>query len=106
MRGAKQKEMFIIFVLRRETLYLKSVCLFVHRGGGGGGIFGDFQKTEYFWEYKDFVNIFWASSQNWTILRGYYYAFLCLFCESQGTEWRIFLGVLNFQIFIWGAWNS
>ena len=42
MRGAKQKEMFIIFVLRRETLYLKSVCLFVHRGGGGGGGIFDF----------------------------------------------------------------
>ena len=23
--------------------------------------------------------------------------------KGQGTEWRIFLGLLNFQIFIWGA---
>ena len=26
-----------------------------------------------------------------------------VFSEGQGTEWRIFLGLLKFQIFIWGA---
>ena len=26
-----------------------------------------------------------------------------VFSEGQGTEWRIFLGMLNFQINIWGA---
>ena len=32
-------------------------------------IFGGFQKNEYFWGYEDFVDIFWGSSQNWTIFR-------------------------------------
>ena len=26
-----------------------------------------------------------------------------VFSEGQGTEWRIFFGLLKFQIFIWGA---
>ena len=26
-----------------------------------------------------------------------------VFFESQGTEWRMFLGLLKVQIFIWGA---
>ena len=26
-----------------------------------------------------------------------------VFFEGQGTEWRIFIGLLKFQIFIWGA---
>ena len=85
MRGAKQKEMFEISDLRREILHLRSVCLFFPGGGWGGGgwvllyfhayvgsgyywgfkilnfnIFGGFQKTEYFWGYEDFVDIFWG----------------------------------------------
>ena len=54
-------------------------------GLGGGGfktlninIFEVFQKTEYFWGYEDFVDIFFGgggSSQNWTIFRGHFYAF-------------------------------
>ena len=69
-------------------------------GGGGGGtlIFsyicrrGSFYGVQhiifqYFWEfseklifflsflgYEDFVDIFWGSSQNWTIFRGHFYA--------------------------------
>ena len=39
-----------------------------------------FQKNEYFLGYEDFVDIFWWSSQNWTIFRGHFYA-------CQGTEW-------------------
>ena len=36
MRGAKQKEMFEISDLRRrEILFLRSVCPFVPKGGGG-----------------------------------------------------------------------
>ena len=34
-----------------------------------------FQKTEYFWGYEDFVDIFGGSSQNWTISTGHFYAF-------------------------------
>ena len=26
-----------------------------------------------------------------------------VFSEGRGTEWRIFLGLLKFQIFIWGV---
>ena len=26
-----------------------------------------------------------------------------VFSEGQGTEWRIFLGLLKFQVFIWDA---
>ena len=38
-------------------------------------IFGGFQKNTYFWGYEDFVDSFLGSSQNWTILRGHFYAF-------------------------------
>ena len=81
MNGAKQKEMFEISDLRRrEILHLRFVCLFPPGGGGGGvllyfhayvgsgcfwgfkilnfNILGGFQKTEYFWGYEDFVDIF------------------------------------------------
>ena len=67
-------------------------------GGGGGGtlifsyirrlgpffwvqnfefqyFFGGFQKNKYFFGYENFVDIFLGSSQNWTILRGHFYAF-------------------------------
>ena len=37
-------------------------------------IFWGFQKNVYFLGYEDFVDIF-LSSQNWTILRGHFYAF-------------------------------
>ena len=36
---------------------------------------GGFQKNEYVLGYKDFVDIFWGSSQNWTIFRMHFYAF-------------------------------
>ena len=36
MRGAKQKEMFVISDLGREILHLRSVCLFFPWGRGGG----------------------------------------------------------------------
>ena len=37
-------------------------------------ILGGFQKNEYFWGMK-FLWIFFGSSQNWTIIRGHFYAF-------------------------------
>ena len=78
MRGAKLKEMFEISDLRREILHLRSICLFFPWGGGvllyfhtyvdsgyvwgfkilNFNILGSFQKTEYFWGYEDFVDIF------------------------------------------------
>ena len=92
-------------------------------GGGGGGklifscicrlglffggvkilnfnIFGDFLETVYFWGYEDFMDIFWGHHKiglNNAALH------LRVFSEGQGTKWRIFLGLLKFQIFIWGA---
>ena len=73
MRGAKQKKMFEISDLRREILYLRSVCPpppYFHAYVGSGyfwgfkilnfNIFGGFQNTEYFWGYEDFVDIFWG----------------------------------------------
>ena len=47
-------------------------------GGGGGG-----------------------SSNNWTGLRGHFYAFCHFFSLSQCTEWGYFFGLLKFQIFYW-----
>ena len=38
-------------------------------------IFGDFQKNEYSFRYEDFVDVFFGSSQNWSIFRGNFYAF-------------------------------
>ena len=46
-----------------------------------------------------FFGMFLGPSQNWQIFRGH---FRVLF-EGQGTEWRMFLGLLKVQIFIWGA---
>ena len=37
--------------------------------------FWGFQKNEYYLGYEDFIDILLGSSQNWTIFRGYFYAF-------------------------------
>ena len=42
-------------------------------------IFGGFHKKDFFGGYEDFVDIFWGSSQNWTVFRGQFYAFYGLF---------------------------
>ena len=126
MRGAKQKEMFEISDLRREILHLRSVFLFSRGGWGGDGegggiflylyfhayvgsgyfwgfkmlnfnIFGGFQKTEYFGGYEDFVDILGV------ITKLDYTMHLRVFSEGQDTKWRIFFGLLKFQIFISGA---
>ena len=72
----------------RSLIWSNVYCL--RRGGGGGylGIFmytfislffGGFQKNKYFLGYKDFVDIFLVSSQNWTIFRGQFYTFFGVF---------------------------
>ena len=65
-------------------------------------IFPVFQKTEDFWGYEDFVDIFLGHYKI-----GLYLELISMhfkvFSEGQCTEWRIFLGLLKFQIFIWGA---
>ena len=107
---------------------------FAQGGGGGGGtlifsyirrlgpflgfkilnfdIFGGFQKNSYFWGYEDFVNIFWGSSQNCTILRGHFFVFYALCLKSRyrmgvffgvAKNSNTFLGCLKFLIFFLGA---
>ena len=97
MRGTKQKEMFEISDLkRREILHFRSVYSFVPQAEGGGGYSDIFMHTYrvgpgYFLGFKilnfNKKNFFWGgggmkilwiflgSSQNWTILRGHFYAF-------------------------------
>ena len=50
-------------------LFIYLFIYFFFFGGGGG------QKNEYFLRHEDLVDIFWESSQNWTIFWGHYYAF-------------------------------
>ena len=98
MRGAKQTEMFEI-LRRREILQLWSVCPPGVCVGGGGtlifsyilwpglflgfkilnfNIFGGFRKLNIFW-YEDFADIFWIITK----------------LDYQGTDWRIFFGLLG-----------
>ena len=69
----------------------------------------DFQYFYFFFlkklnilEYEDFVNIFWGHHKIGLYLDVISMHFRVL-SESQGKEWRIFFGLLKFQIFIWGA---
>ena len=119
MRGAKQKKMFEISDLRREILHLRSVCLSsrgtlifscILRLGLFLGVqnfkfqYIFFQKTAYFFffggggggGYEDFVDMFWVITK-----LDYTMHFRVL--SGQVTKWRIFFGLLKFQIFIWGA---
>ena len=43
-------------------------------------------------EYEDFVDIFCGSSQNWTIFRGHFFAFLGIFLRSTYRMGDIFGG--------------
>ena len=61
-----------------------------------------FQKNKYFLGYEDFVYIFWGPSQNWTIFRGYFYAFKGLFLWSL-YRMGIFLGVAKISDIFWGC---
>ena len=84
----------ILFICKEG---LVKVCINVPGGGGGGGTliflytrrlgsffwvqnfefqyFWGFQKNEYFLGYEDLVDILLGSSQNWTKIRGHFYAF-------------------------------
>ena len=50
---------------------------YIRRLGSFFGVqnFGFSEKIIFFLGYEDFVDISWGSSQNWTILRGQFYAF-------------------------------
>ena len=59
---------------------------------------GFFRKINIFWGYEDFVDSFWGSSQNWTILG----SFLCIlgsFLKAKVQNGGYFLGLLKFQFF-------
>ena len=77
--------------------YIRRLRLFLNYN-----IFGGFQQTKYFWRYEDFVDIFWDHHKIGLYLEAISMHFR-VFSEGQGTEWRIFLGLLKAQIFIWGA---
>ena len=63
-------------------------------------ILGGFQKTEYFGGYEDFVDFLGGHHKIGLYLEVISMHFR-VFSEGQGTEWRIFFGLLKFQIFIW-----
>ena len=65
-------------------------------------IFGVFQKTEYFGGMK-IMWIFFGGHHKIGLNLEVISMHFRLSSEGQGTEWRIFLGLLKFQIFIWGA---
>ena len=61
---------------------MKILWIFFFLGGGGGHhIIGHYLE---------------AISMHFQVFSG-------AFSECQGTEWRIFFGLLKFQIFIWGT---
>ena len=49
--------------------------------------------------YKDFVDIFGGSSQNWTTFTEHFYEFSCLFLRSK---YRMGVAKIS-NIFFWGA---
>ena len=51
---------------------------------------GGFQKTEYFWGYEDFMDIFWGHHNKIGLYLEVISMHLRVLSEGQGTEWRIF----------------
>ena len=115
MRGVKQ-EVFEISDLRRRV---RSVHPFVPLCVWGGGVtllfscirrlwlFFGVQNFDFFWGgggggLDDLVDIFWGHHTIELYLEVISMHFR-VFSEGQGTEWRIFFGLLKRQIFIWGA---
>ena len=86
--------------------------IFIHRLGpflGGSKIW----ISIYFWVFRKmiFLGVWWfcgyflGSSQNWASLRLISMHFRVFF-KVKVQNWDIFLGLLNYQLFFWGAWNS
>ena len=108
--------MFEISDLRRREIRL-SVCPPVGGGGGWRGtlIFSYIRRLWLFWGVQniEFQYIFRGFQKIlWIFLGGHHKIELYLevismhfrvFSEGQGTEWRIFFGLLKLQISIWGA---
>ena len=55
-----------------DISYIRRLESFVWVQNFQAQFLGGFQKSLYFLEYEDFVDIFGGSSQNWTILRGHF----------------------------------
>ena len=62
----------------------------------GGGV--GFRKN-IFWGYEDFVDIYWGSSQNWTIFRCHFYVFKRLFLRSSYRMGDIFWAAIILKYF-------
>ena len=99
MRGAKQTEMFEI-LRRREILHLWSVCppcrcVCVLGRGGGTLIFSYIRWPGLFFRVQNFeFQYFWGKKILWIFFG------IITKLDYQGTDWRIFFGLLKFQIFI------
>ena len=48
--------------------------------------------------HEDFLDIYWVSSQNWTMFRDHFYAFYGFFLKVKVQNRGYFLGLLKFQI--------
>ena len=70
MRQPQRGTLIFSYIRRLGSFFGGFQILNFNIGGGGGG-----QKNEYFLGYEDFEDISLASSQNWTTLRGHFYAF-------------------------------
>ena len=78
-----------------SCVYVCSGYFFIGWGGGGHNF-----VFQYFWGFseEDFVDIFLIITKLELINMHF-----IIFSEGQGTEWKIFLGLLKFQILICGA---
>ena len=131
MPNKKRCLKFQIWEEGRFLILGPSVCLSpMRRGMGVTLIFSNILRPRLFFGVQKFEFQYFFSSKNWIFWSlkilwiclfffwgggghhkiGLYLDVIsmhfCVFSESQGREWRIFFGLLKFQIFIWGAWNS
>ena len=58
-----------------KFLYIRRLGLFLGVQNFELQYFLGFSKNKYFLGYKEYVDIFLASPQNWPIFRGHFYAF-------------------------------
>ena len=67
--------------------------------------FGVFRKINIFWGMK-ILWIFFGGHHKIGLYLGVISMYFRVFSWGKGTEWGYFLGLLKFQIFFGGAWNS
>ena len=89
-------------------LFITDVYYRVFHAYVGLGYFGGFKILNFniFGVFRK-LNIFGGMKILWiffgVITKLDYTMHFRVFSEGQGTKWRIFFGLLKFQIFIWGA---